>query len=130
MANWGNFTLERIRRLEEEVQKNTDLLIQVKSFPHQLRVKRRYLTIQTVPIKGGNDVMIWDHETFGKWDDFKWGGTAFDPAVTQRLIWPRRVVTENFIDTDFEGASCTIWNLTAEKPTREVRNGYEVRIID
>jgi len=38
LSDWGTFTIERIRRLEEENQKNTDLLVVVKSFSRTIPI--------------------------------------------------------------------------------------------
>ena len=116
LAEWGKFTLERIRRLEEEIDKDTDLLIQVKSFTHTVSHLRRYLEAQTRQIEGGNDILIYNQVTFGFWNTYKWGtdADAFTDAETIRLVWPAQKYVEKFIDEDFKGTGTATWD-TAQK---------------
>ena len=115
IGQWGSFTLERIRRLEEENQKNVELLIQVQEFPHTVTFIRRYLDafIKTIDTDG----YILDHISQGVLGTNKLGAAFTAAEVLVRRVWPNQTYIEKFIDTTFEGASTggTNWDTTNKR---------------
>ena len=133
ISEWGKFTLERIRRLEEENQKNTDLLIQIKRFPHTVSFRRRYLDARKVQALGDGfilgsikkgilgtdvlgspyeDVMIWGNINYGTWGGQNWGSTIDLDGVLVRRVWPNEKYIETFMDEDFKGTGNADWDTT------------------
>jgi len=115
LAEWGKFTIERIRRLEEQTQQNTDLLVTIKNFPHIVKPHRRYLkgTIRTVVAGQGG---IYNHATEAVYNTSKYGnGFGAETLETEgRLVWPSKLVIEKFIDTDFEGSGDAEWSTSTQ----------------
>ena len=112
LADWGNFTLERIRRLEEELQKNEELLVQLNQFPHTVTLYRRYTIARTTPIVG--DGFILGNINQGVLGTDKLG-SPFGSAVAQRCVWPNQFYIETFMDIDFKGVGTAVWNTTARR---------------
>jgi len=134
ISEWGKFTLERIRRLEEESQKNTDLIIQIKKFENTTYFKRRYSQVLiksglgdgfilgsvTKGILGTSMLgdpylvgMIWGHSIMGIWGTATWGDTG-NPELTLRILWKDEKYIEKFIDEDFKDSGTGNWD-TANK---------------
>ena len=74
MSEYNRFTLDRIKRLEEELSKNDDILIQILDFTRDFKPRRRYMKLELKSIAG--DSLIWNHPVFGIWNSYKWGDTA------------------------------------------------------
>ena len=74
MAEYNRFTLDRIKRLEEELSKNDDILIQIFDQSRSFKPRRRYFQVQKQSVAG--DTLIWGNNTYGIWNSFKWGNTA------------------------------------------------------
>ena len=83
-AEWGNNINKRIRKVEEELGKNQDLLLQIVDVERTIAYERRYTELQKNDLTG-NTVLIWDSEPFGQWDSFQWGGTAARATTTVAL---------------------------------------------
>ena len=114
LAEWGVFTIERVRRLEEEQQKNTELIISVKTFPSDYYYDPRYFKVLN-DVAG--DGFILGHSTKGILGIGQLGkqGGWVENGLT-RLIHPNDMYIEDFIDTDFEGSSSTAsWDVTENK---------------
>lgn len=110
IAEWGKFTLDRIRRLEEENQKNTDLLIQIRKFDlGTLYHKRRYSTMETRDMTG---IPTWDSQNEMKWGSFTWSDGVLPSLVTERIVWPDQTYKETFMDEDFKDAGTANWDTT------------------
>lgn len=77
VAPWGSKTMDRIRRLEEELGKSQDILVQIIDFSRSTKYKRRYMKLQkkTYP-DSATDLMIWGSASFGIWGTNKWGDTV------------------------------------------------------
>ncbi len=122
-AEWGVYSIERIRRLEEEFQQASELLVQFQEFTRNNTVlKRRYMKQQRRIVITGNDVFILDHPDYGTLDINKLGDAGFDfPSATapiERLIWPFKLYLELFDDVDFLDAtagSTANWNTTTQQ---------------
>lgn len=112
MAEYNRFTLDRIKRLEEELSKNDDILIQIIDVSRTFKPRRRYLKLQKEVIADTNS-LIWDHPTQGQWNDEpgsndeEWGGTAFGSTTVQKLVQGGMVYEEYCYDTDFHDATST-----------------------
>jgi len=109
---------ERIKRLEEELVKNQDILISVESFDNVLRVRKRFARLLNKDWTG-TPVLIWDHAISGNWDDQDWGedDDSDEPAPElKRLVWPDSTFEEEFIDTEFKdaGATTATWNVATQ----------------
>jgi hypothetical protein len=100
LADWGQMTMERIKRLEELTAQNEDLVIEVKNFPKALIVSRKYLQALSKDVSG--DSMIYLNPTLGIWNDKKWGDGAGIPEVVVRTIWQNQKVIEPFVNTEFK----------------------------
>ena len=74
IAEYNKLTLDKIKRLEEELSKNDDILISVIDVDRTFKPRRRYMKLQKQSIAG--DTLIWGHPTYGIWNEFKWGNTA------------------------------------------------------
>jgi len=109
-------TSERIKRLEEELIKNQDLLVSIEPIETSLRIRKRFTRIK-VRDYTGTLFLIWDHPQFGIWDSFKWGDDVdvdIGLAVQKRLIWPNEIYEEEFFDNEFEdtGVTTATWGPT------------------
>lgn len=116
LAEWGHFTLERIRRLEEENQQDSDLLVQINNFTNTAVVHRRYAKVTKKTID--SDGWIWDHDTLGVFDTSSLGDPLSDEIYPPlRVVWPDQVVVETFMDTDFKDAGNTDanWDTTNKR---------------
>lgn len=79
LAEYNKMTMDRIKRLEEAQNKNDDILIQIIDLDRTFKPRRRYMQLQKQSIAG--DTLIWNHNTYGFWNEFKWGGTAQESFV-------------------------------------------------
>jgi len=112
---------ERIKRLEEELVKNQDILISVETFggsgtDNLVRVRKRFARMLLYSWTG-TLVLLWDNPLYGTWDAQDWGqmGTGDEPTwVVTRLVWPDGTFEEEFIDDAFKDAGNTTatWNVT------------------
>jgi len=111
LAEWGKFTLERIRRLEEENQRDADLVNQIKTFDHSANFHRRYLQANTKTFTGTG--AIWDNPDHSIFNGAKWSdGTGMGSEEVQRIVWPNQKYIETFFDTDFKGSGTGTWDIT------------------
>jgi len=122
-AEWGEYSIERIRRIEEELQQASELLVQFQEFTRNNTVlKRRYMQVQKRVVSVGTDLFILDHADYGildtnKLDDAGFATTAALAPITN-LIWAFKLYVELFDDTDFEdtGAGATAnWNTSTQQ---------------
>ena len=131
LAEWGKFTLERIRRLEEENQKNTDLLIQIRSEEVDITPEAMYLDVQNKSLV--NNGFILDNPNNAILDTSRLGspfqsngfllgtidngilgtnalGGSFESENLIRRTWFNRIYTEDFRDNDFNGGGTGTWD--------------------
>ena len=124
LAEYNKLTLDRIKRLEEAQNKNDDILIQIIDLDRTIKPRRRYIKLQKQSIAG--DTLIWNHPTYGIWNEYKWGSTAqssfvlgspsygilgtselgsqASAAVTMKLVQGKMTYQEYAYDTDFHDA--------------------------
>ena len=124
LAEYNRMTLDRIKRLEEELSKNDDILITIIDLTRSFKPRRRYFKLQKQSIAG--DTLIWNHGTYGIWNSYKWGniaqvsfilghssygilgtsqlGSQASSAVTVKLVQGRMTYEEYCYDTDFHDA--------------------------
>ena len=112
IAEWGKFTIERIKRLEEEIQQQSDFLVQINNFSHTVEVSRRYCKAVTKSLS--TDGFVFGHPTQGVFGTDKFGD-PFAAEATQRIVWKNQTVVENFRSTDFKDVATTAdWDTTAQ----------------
>lgn len=124
LAEYNRFTLDRIKRLEEEQSKNDDILIQIVDLIRTIKPRRRYMKLQKQSIAG--DTLVWLNPTYGIWNSYKWGNTAqvsfilshaaygilgtallgsqASSPITLKIIQGRMIYEEYCYDTDFHDA--------------------------
>lgn len=107
IGEWGVYTIERIRRLEEEYQKSTDLLVQVKRFNHNLESYRRYTTVQKKTYTNLNTFIL-DDPVRGLFDVGKLGDSTGNTFATINIMQGNRTYREYIIDEDFNNASTNV----------------------
>jgi len=105
ISDWGHNAVERIRRLEEEVQKNVDSLTTIKTFTSELSIKTRYIKgisqdIGHTYIMGHsvNSIMGVANGVDGEQLIL---GEGEDAEYDARVIWPNNTYIETFFDEDF-----------------------------
>ena len=104
LSEWGTMTLERIRRLEEENQNNTDLIIAIKSFTDTKTLRSRYLELDSLAYTGVSDeIFMLGHPTYGVLGTQKLGGAL--TTTVARIIQNAKKYQEKFYDTDFYDSS-------------------------
>jgi len=109
LAEYNKLTLDRIKRLEEQQNKNDDILIQIVDLDRTFQPRRRYMKLEKQTISD-TDSLIWDHPTQGQWNDEpgsnteEWGGTAFGTATVPKLVQGNMTYEEHCYDTDFHDA--------------------------
>jgi len=120
LADWGVFTLERIRRLEEKNARDSDITVTVKSIStgHNYDYRKRYSDVYTKVIDGTG--LIWGHPVQGIWSEsgMVWSADSLDSEVLIRRNQGRNVYKELFYDEDFKNGSTTA---TWDTSTRELR---------
>ena len=125
IAAYNTAVIDRIKRIEEEFTKNTDLVNQIFDFERTFTPQRRYLALQTSSVAG--TTLIWGHPTFGEWGTYNWGssalasfilgsslygilgtstlGSAFSTPVTIRLVQGKMTYDEYCYDTEFHNST-------------------------
>jgi len=98
--DWGVITNDRIKRLEEKEGKTTDLLVQVLEFNREVQYRRRYAQINSIDMTDEPDIMVYGNETYGTWNEFKWGVRAKVETV-QQIIQGNNDYREYFMDDVF-----------------------------
>jgi len=138
LAQWGKFTLERIRRLEEVQDKNTDLLIQIRSEEVDITPEVMYLDVQKKSLV--NNGFILDNPNNAILDTSRLGspfqsngfllgtidngilgtnalGGSFESENLIRRTWFNRIYTEDFRDNDFNGGGTGTWDIVTRTLT-------------
>ena len=101
IAEYNKLTLDKIKRLEEEQNKNDDILIQIIDLSRTFKPRRRYCKLTKKSITDSN-AMIWNHPTQGTWGSFNWEEDAFGSETTEGVIQGGMTYQEALYDTDFE----------------------------
>jgi len=103
-SDWMAGINDRVRRLEEQAGKSTDLLLHViDSFHESVTFERRYTKLIKNDVAGS--VMIWDNTTYGIWGDQDWGASALVSSAVIRLIPGNKDFKEYFYDEEFVDTS-------------------------
>lgn len=119
LQNWNAQTEDRIKRLEEELIRNQDLvveLIQVNNQEIANNVKThhpRYRTVSTQAYTTGDNTMIWNNVDHGIWNTDNWATGAnpdgFEAEATYFIQNFNETETdqylEQFVDNDFKSAT-------------------------
>ncbi len=112
-AEWFNNVNKRIRKLEEELGKNQDLLLQIIDVERTIAYDRRYIKLQKDDLTG-NIVLIWNSVPFGQWNSFKWGPGAARVTTIEAIVQGNNTYKEYLYDNDFidESTSTATLNTT------------------
>jgi len=106
--------LFRLKRLEEQYIETTDIVTVVQDITKDELANARYLLVKTRDVSSATDA-IWDHPN-ATWD----GTGVYDEYfnlgdfTTARIIWPGKLITEEFCDTVFKDTANTTatWDTT------------------
>lgn len=115
---WETKTSERIKRLEEELIKNPELLVNVEAFEYIVRHRQRFFELNHLDITG-TSALFWDHPEFGDWDapGQDWGEDDDSDVIVVgqvRLVWALGQYEEEFFDDLYEDPSTTAtWDTAA-----------------
>lgn len=134
LIEWNANTEERLRRLEEQFQRNQDILTELREFENSPAgtLNNRYITVNEANIAGLS--LIWGNTNYGIWGTGKWGsavqtsfilgnatagilgisplGSQTSEEVTKYMKHYLDNYTENFIDTDFDSGGNASWSTT------------------
>jgi len=103
IAAYNTAMIDRIKRIEEEFTKNTDLVNQIFDFERTFKPERRYMEIQTTRPTG--TALIWGHPTYGIWGSstYLWtaSGGGFTAATTVKITQGNMTYDEYCYDDDF-----------------------------
>ena len=104
-SSWGVETMDRIRRLEEELGKSQDILIQIIDFNREFKPRRRYFEVQkkTYPDPSA-DVFILGSFKYGILGTNKLGDTTGVSYSTVKLVQGKMTYEEYAYDVDFHDA--------------------------
>ncbi len=107
LADWQTDTSNRIRRLEEELGNNQDILIQIVVIDREVEVYRRDTTVQVKSYDPSEtDVFILGNSLYGVLGVNKLGDTSGETAVTTQL-YPGNMIYREYIFDDKYFASGT-----------------------
>jgi hypothetical protein len=111
IAEYNRLTLDRIKRLEEELSKNDDILIQLVDLDRTIKPRRRYFKLQKEIIADPLS-LVWDHVTQGQWNDGganleEWGGNAFGSTSVVKILQGNMVYEEYAYDDDFKDSTAS-----------------------
>lgn len=121
LAEWGVFTLERIRRLEERNERDSDLIVSVKNFSHNATkengyiYEQRYLEAYTKTLTQDGEGFVLGHPNRGIL-----GTNTLGDALGAEVLIKRQQgnckYKEVFADTDFKDTATTAtWNTTTRR---------------
>jgi len=153
LADWGQYTIERIRRLEEELQKETDLVVQIRYFAQGVTHQRRYARAlqQTILGEGfilgsvvrgriGTDKLgdpyqtglVWGNTDYGDWGTYYWSDGTDQTEVQIRCVWYNGQVVEDFKTVVFKGTADTtaVWTNTGTLGMTNAETAQSTYIYD
>ena len=99
LEDWGVNTMERIRRIEEQFQQDTDFIVHVSTLSHTITPSKRYLRITKRSVEA--DGFILGHPDYGILGTSKFG-SPFGSESVERVIWPSQTYKEQFFDDEFK----------------------------
>jgi hypothetical protein len=75
--DWEVEVMDKLKRFEEKVTENVQVLTHLLSVDRDINYRRRYLKLQkkTYPAQSA-DLLIWDSALYGIWGTNKWGDTV------------------------------------------------------
>ena len=103
ISEYNRLTLDKIKRLEEELSKNDDILIQVLDLNRTFKPRRRYFKLNKDVITLA-DSFILGHPSGGVFGTNKLGVTYASSNVVKKLIQGNMTYEEYAYDTDFHDA--------------------------
>lgn len=122
LEDWQMQTEERIKRLEEELLRNQDLiveLINIENNDNTINNARkqypRYKRLYTQDYTTADNTLIWDNPTKGIWDTDNWATDANPDGFDDEVLYfvqsfnrgTQNKYVETFYDNDFEDTSTT-----------------------
>jgi hypothetical protein len=116
--NWGNDASRRIRRIEEELGKNQEVLTQLIDLDHNIQYQRRYMKMQK-KVVGGTNLFIFGHSTYGVFGTAQFGDTDLGSSTDEQLHQGNNIYKEYVYDTVFHdsGTSTATFNTSTNKIT-------------
>lgn len=121
VSNWGLWTSDRLKRIEQELFYNNDTLRISFSFTRDIPFRRRYFKRSTIDISpdGAWDVGFGDNSTGSSypmnWDDAnaRWSDGSYNNSEVVLEIIPGGLsYDEFFYDEDFKGTTTGTWSST------------------
>jgi len=102
--------LQNIYRLQRQLATDSDINVQLFKENNSLVV----LGYQKLEVAtADSDVLYWDSDVQGTWDDFDWGDDTEETYSVSSLIPVNNVVFEDFYSTEYRSASTTAtWGTT------------------
>jgi hypothetical protein len=118
LANYNKFTLDKIKRLEEEMNKNDDIIIQILDASQSISYKRRYCKILKDVVDLANSG-IYGHPTAGIYGTSEYGVTYSSYNTVTQIVQGDMTYEEYVYDTDFHDAinSTATFNTTTKQIT-------------
>ena len=114
LAEWQSFSIERIRRLEEEQQLDGELLVSLKRFNLKIPLNVRYMKVLSRSITGDGFILGHPNAAYSTLGTTKLG-SPFSSEGMIRIIWPGQKVVENYNTTDFKNVATTAdWDVSAK----------------
>lgn len=101
--DWGMNAAIRIRRLEEEIGKNQDRLIQIFDYSHDITLQRRYIKLQKTILDLNNSFIV-GHSSAGILGTSKLGRSVATAAYTSKLHQGDNIYREYCYDEDFHNS--------------------------
>ena len=110
-TDFQTLVLDKIKRLEEEVAGDSDLLINVRQPQNDVFAQTRYLIAQTRDVAAD---AIWDLDL---WDNCNWEGSYDNSPVRVRVNHPNHEYLELIYDNDFNdtGNTTATWDNTSNQ---------------
>ena len=124
LSEWQVDVIDKLKEIENQLKGDEDLISQLIATDRTIKPRRRYIKLQKQSIAG--DTLIWNHPTYGIWNEYKWGSTAqssfvlgspsygilgtgqlgsqASAAVTMKLVQGKMTYQEYAYDTDFHDA--------------------------
>mgnify|MGYP001206374823 CR=1 FL=1 len=111
---------ERLRRIERERLRDSEIVNTILNFNRIFNPKRRYIKLTKKEIDD-NTCLIWKHPTQGLWGSFNWCSDPFGSSTTEIVVWPSMNYIETFKTSDFDGesdgAGSGTWDTTSKTLT-------------
>lgn len=118
VSSWGVQTMDRIRRLEEELGKSQDILVQIIDFSRSTKYKRRYMKLQKKTYDlPETDVFIFGSVNYGVLGTNKLGDSTGEVYSDVKISQGNNRYLELFYDNTFEdtGVTTANWDTVGEE---------------